>query len=58
MYTSVQLEPSYSIRTDGETDRRDEANSLVPQFCENRLKREPMKRGEQIANTFSAAIWQ
>jgi len=31
---SVQWEPSCSMRTDGETDRHDEANSCSSQFCE------------------------
>jgi len=31
---SVHWEPSCSMRTDGWTDRHDEANSRFPQFCE------------------------
>jgi len=32
-WKSVQWEPSYSMWTDGRTDRHDEANSLFSQFC-------------------------
>jgi hypothetical protein len=32
---SVQWEPSCSMRTDGQTDRRDEANSRFSRFCES-----------------------
>ena len=31
---SVQWEPSCTTRTDGQTDRHDEANSHFRQFCE------------------------
>jgi len=31
---SVQWEPSCSVRTDGQTDRHDEANSRFSQFSE------------------------
>jgi hypothetical protein len=33
-WKSVQWEPSYFSRTDGRIDRRDEAESRPPQFCE------------------------
>jgi len=39
IYTSVQLEPIYSIRIDGDTDRRDEAKSLSTIF-----RKAPKKR--------------
>ena len=33
-WKSIQWEPSCSMRTDGRTDRHDEANSIFSQFCE------------------------
>jgi len=32
-WKSVHWEPRCSMRTDGQTDRHDEANSRFPQFC-------------------------
>jgi hypothetical protein len=37
-WKSVQWEPNCSTRTDGRTDRHDDANSRFSQFCEQRLK--------------------
>jgi hypothetical protein len=34
LWKSVQREPSCTTRTEGRTDRHDEANSRFPQFCE------------------------
>jgi hypothetical protein len=40
---SVQAEPTYSVRMDGQTDRRtdghDEANSRFSQICESAKKK-------------------
>jgi len=37
-WQSVHWEPNFSMRTDGQTDRNDIANSCFSQFCESALK--------------------
>jgi hypothetical protein len=37
-WKSIQWEPSCSMRTDGRTERHDEANSSFSQFCESAYK--------------------